>query len=44
MFARMANWRLPFDLRTLLLAPQAEAVTEEAYADSFRRVYTIIVD
>ena len=44
MFAKLANRRLLLDLRPLLPAPQAEAVTEEAVADAFRRVFTIIVD
>ena len=44
MFAKLANRRLLLDLRPLLSASQAEAVTEEVVADAFRRVFTIIVD
>ena len=44
MFAKLANPRLLLDMRPLLPAAQAEALTEEATADSFRRVFTILVD
>ena len=44
MFAKLANPRFLLDLRPLLPAAQAEAVTEEATADSFRRVFTILID
>ena len=44
MFAKLANPRLLLDMRPLLPAAQAEALTEETTADSFRRVFTILVD
>ena len=44
MFAKLANPRLLFDVRPLLPAGEAEALTEEATADWFRRVFTMIVD
>ena len=44
MFAKLANPRLLLDVRPLLPAAQAEALTEEATADWFRRVFTILVD
>lgn len=44
MFAKLANPRLLLDVRPLLPAAQAETLTEEATADSFRRVFTILVD
>ena len=44
MFAKLANRRLLLDLRPLLSAPQAEAVTEEVVADAFRSVFAIVVD
>ena len=44
MFAKLANPRFLLDLRPLLPAAQAEALTEESTAVSFRRVFTILVD
>ena len=44
MFAKLANPRLLLDVRPLLPAAQAEALTEEATADWFRRVFTLLVD
>ena len=44
MFAKLANPRLLLDVRRLLPAAQAEALTEEATADRFRRVFTMLVD
>ena len=44
MFAKLANPRLLFDVRPLLPAAHAEALTEEATADWFRRVFTTLVD
>ena len=44
MFAKLANPRLLLDMRPLLPAARAEALTEESTADSFRRVFTILVD
>jgi len=44
MFAKLANPRLLSDVRPLLPAVQAEALTEESTADSFRRVFTALVD
>ena len=44
MFAKLANPRFLLDIRPLLPAAQAEALTEESTAASFRRVFTILVD
>ena len=44
MFAKLANPRLLLDVRPLLPAARAEALTKEATADRFRRVFTILVD
>ena len=44
MFAKLANPRFLLDMRPLLPAAQAEALTEESTAASFRRVFTILVD
>ena len=44
MFAKLANPRLLLDMRPLLPAAQAEALTDASTADSFRRVFTILVD
>ena len=44
MFAKLANPRFLLDLRPLLPAAQAEALTEETTADSFRRVFTMLID
>ena len=44
MFAKLANPRFLLDVRPLLPAAQAEALTEETTADSFRRVFTTLID
>lgn len=44
MFAKLANPRFLLDMRPLLPAAQVEALTEESTADSFRRVFTTLVD
>ena len=44
MFAKLANPRFLLDKRPLLPAAQAEVLTEEATTDSFRRVFTALVD
>ena len=44
MFAKLANPRFLLDLRPLLPVAQAEALTEETSADSFRRVFTMLID
>ena len=44
MFAKLVNPRFLRDMRPLLPAAQAEALTEEATADSFRCVFTTLVD
>ncbi len=44
MFAKLANPRLLSDVRPLLPAVQAEALTEESTAELFRRVFTALVD
>ena len=44
MFAKLASPRLLLDVRPLLPAAQAEALTETAIAASFRNVFTILVD
>ncbi len=44
MFAKLANPRFLFDMRPLLRADQVEALTEESTAESFRRVFTTLVD
>lgn len=44
MFAKLANPRFLLDLRPLLSAAQAEALTEETTAESFRRVFTMLID
>ena len=44
MFAKLANPRLLLDVRPLLPAAEAEALTEEATADWFRRVFTMLVE
>ena len=44
MFAKLANPRFLLDVRPLLPAAQAEALTDEAAANSFRRVFMILVD
>ena len=44
MFAKLANPRLLLDVRPLLPAARAEALTEESKADAFRLVFTTLVD
>ena len=44
MFAKLANPRFLLDMRPLLPAAQAESLTQEATAASFRRVFTTFVD
>ena len=44
MFAKLANPRFLLDVRPLLPAAEAQALTEEATADWFRRVFTMLVD
>ncbi len=44
MFAKLADPGLLTDVRPLLPAAKAEILTEEAIADSFRRVFTILID
>lgn len=44
MFAKLANPRFLLDLRSLLPAAQAVALTDEATADSFRHVFTMLID
>lgn len=44
MFAKLANPHFMFDVRPLLPAARAEALTEESTAEAFRRVFTILVD
>ena len=44
MFGKMAKPRLLLDMRPLLPAPQAEALTEDAAAAAFREVYMGLID
>ena len=44
MIAKLANPRFLLDMRPLLPAAQAVALTDASTADSFRRVFTILVD
>jgi len=44
MLGKMAKPRLLLDMRPLLPAPQAEALTEEAAAAAFREVYMGLID
>ena len=44
MFAKLANPRFLLDVRPLLPAAQAEALTEEAVAEAFGRVFTMLID
>lgn len=44
MFAKLANPRFLLDMRPLLPAAQVEALTEASTAESFRRVFTALVD
>ena len=44
MFAKLAQPRLWLDMRPLLPAARAEALTDESTAEAFRRVFTTLVD
>ena len=44
MFAKLAQPRFLLDMRPLLPAARVEALTDEATAESFRRVFTTLVD
>ena len=44
MFAKLANPRFLLDMRPLLRADQVEALTEESTVESFRHVFTTLVD
>ena len=44
MFAKLANPRFLVDIRPLLAAAQVEALTEESTAESFRRVFVVLID
>ena len=44
MFAKLAQPRLLLDMRPLLPATRAEALTDESTAEAFRRVFTTLVD
>ncbi len=44
MFSKLANSQILQDVRPLLPAAQAHALTDEAIADSFRRVFENLVD
>ena len=44
MFAKLANPLLLLDVRPLLPAARAEALTEESAAEAFRLVFTTLVD
>lgn len=44
MFAKLANPRMLLDMRPLLPASQAEALSNEATAEAFRRVFKTLVD
>ena len=44
MFAKLTNPRFLFDMRPLLPAVRAEALTEESTAEAFRQVFVILVD
>ena len=44
MLAKLANPRLLLDIRPLLPAAEAEALTENATADAFQRVFVDLVD
>lgn len=44
MFSKLANPRLLIDMRPLLPAAKAEALTEQATADAFQRVFVDLVD
>ena len=44
MFAKLARSRFLLDMRPLLPAVRAEALTDESTAESFRHVFTTLVD
>jgi predicted nucleotidyltransferase component of viral defense system len=44
MFAKLANPRFLLDMRPLLPAALADSLTEESTAESYRRVFTTLVD
>ena len=44
MFAKLANPRFLLDMRPLLRADQVEVLTEESTAESFRHVFTTLID
>ena len=44
MCAKLANPRFLVDMRPLLPAAQVEALTEESTAESFRRMFVILID
>ena len=44
MFAKLAQPRFLLDMRPLLPAARVEALTDESAAESFRRVFTTLVD
>jgi predicted nucleotidyltransferase component of viral defense system len=44
MFAKLANPRMLTDMRPLLPAARAEALTDKSTAEAFRRVFTNLVD
>ena len=44
MFAKLANPRFLLDIRPLLRADRAEALTDASAADSFGRVFTALID
>lgn len=44
MFSKLANPRFLLDMRPLLSAPEAQALTDEATVEAFRRIFTKLVD
>ncbi len=44
MFAKLANSRMLLDMRPLLPANEAEILDDDSIAESFRRVFTMLVD
>ena len=44
MFAKLANPRMLLDMRPLLPANEAEILDDDSIAESFRRVFTMLVD
>lgn len=44
MFGKLANSRMLLDMRPLLPAAQAEALTDAATAEAFRHVFTTLID